>query len=167
MYLRNYRYRREARWVRRAFPWIMLCLWLFHLWTAVWFLTHSEVVEAKVLRRTDYSFPGKQHGFSKLEVSYPEPDGKIRIATVNWHATHAPEGERVRIRHAHSGLRDIAPASVLECFWFEAGMALIAVGVGVFALIAKATQMNAAWQKRRLTDGGNPFTRENGPPGDA
>ena len=109
----------NARWKKGCLLAFVGVLWAFHLVTATWFATHSEPVDAEVLHRKDWMLPGKRHGWSKLEVTYADLQGKPVTGNIEWHVNPAPPGQKIQIWRAESGLIKAGPASLAETFFVE------------------------------------------------
>jgi hypothetical protein len=139
----------NERWAKWSLGGFVGLLWIGHLWSAGWFVTHHEVVQAEVLERHDHLFPGRRHGWDCLEVTYVGGDGKPDRRRIEWRATWAPRTPMVELWRGTSGLITIGPASYVEAFWVEA-WALYLLGF-ITALVggAIACYRAKAWWLRR------------------
>jgi hypothetical protein len=135
---------------------------LLHVWSIGWFLAHDEIAEATVLKRKDYSFSGRHHGITSLEVSYLDGAGNKRTQRVDWNLTAAPQGDTVMIRRADSGIIRAEPASLAEVLWLEVWAGFGCLIFGAFALIALIIPKIRRWRKSRRSSPGNPFTETAG-----
>jgi hypothetical protein len=110
----------NERWAKWSLGVFAGLLWIGHLWSACWFVTHHEVVQAEVLERHDHLFPGRRHGWDCLVVTYVDVDGKPAQRRIEWRATWAPKTRTIQLWRGTSGLIPIGPASYVEAFWVEA-----------------------------------------------
>ncbi len=108
----------NERWAKWSLGVFVGLLWIGHLWSACWFVTHHEVVQAEVLERHDHLFPSRRHGWNCLVVTYVDVDGKPARRRIEWRATWAPKTPTIQLWRGTSGL--IGPASYVEAFWVEA-----------------------------------------------
>ena len=127
--------RTKARWKQGLLIAFAGGLWLFHFTTAVWFAAESEPTEAVVLKRVERSILRKR-GWAQLEVTYTDASGKPAIATIHWHVTLPPPGEKIPIWRADSGLTKVGPASLAETFFVETLFGYVSLAIGIVLLVA-------------------------------
>ena len=116
----------NARWKHWSLGIFVGLIWLTHFWSACWFVTHHEVIEAEVRARHDHLFPSRMHGWDCLVVTYVDIDGKTAERRVEWRATWAPTTPKVALWRARSGLTKLGPASYFEAFWVETWLLYLA-----------------------------------------
>lgn len=112
-----------------------------HAVSALWFLAHSVILDAKVISREDFLFIGKRHGVTHAEVRFIEPSGAVRTQKIRWQISRPPKGESVSIRCAPSGFVRFRPASLPDIFWLEVFVlgigSLIALFIGAAVAVKK------------------------------
>ena len=125
----------NARWKTGLMIAFVAALWLFYFTAAVWFAVESVPTEAVVLKRVErHRF--RKGSWAQLEVTYADADGKPAIATIHWHVTPPPQGEKIPIWRADSGLNKVGPASFAETFFIETLIGYVALAMGMILLVA-------------------------------
>jgi len=134
----------NERWKRWSIGIFVAMLWVGHLGTATWFVTHRETIKADVLERHDHLFPTSgrgrhgRHGWSCLDVTYVNAGGQVDRKVVAWRASRPPKTTPVELWRADSGLFELGPASYAEAFWVEVWLLWLAAFIGALILAGKA-----------------------------
>ena len=124
-------------------------LWCFCGFVAVrtlcvlWFLAHSEFVEAQVLSRREFGMLSRR-GMVQVNVSF-DRHGELRNETVRWQLQRPDDEAKIKIRIADSGVIRATPASLWETLWFETVMAGICVLIACMAFLAL---LHRGWSTR-------------------
>jgi hypothetical protein len=98
---------------------VIALLWVGHLVTATWFVTHSEVIEGRVIERHSHLLPSKRHGWECVKVVHTDTAGKQVTTTIKYNATDAPKADVIPLWQASSGFIRVGAASLAEAFWSE------------------------------------------------
>jgi hypothetical protein len=115
-----------------------LCaLFLGHTGAGLWFVAHSELVEAEMVQRREYGFLRKRHGLTDMEVRFPNRHGVPKTEKIQWHLFRPDNSATVLIRRADSGLIRAAPAQLAEVFWLELWFSALALVVGIIFLAGR------------------------------
>lgn len=120
-----------------------------HLVAATWFVTHSEVIEGRVIERHAHLLPSKRHGWECLKVIHTDQAGKQATTTLMYNASDAPKTDVIPLWRSPSGFISVGAASLAEAFWFEIWASYLCLFLAVLALAAKAMPHVKKWLKKR------------------
>ena len=112
-------------------------LFLGRVSAGLWFVAHSQVVQAEVVQRREYGFLRKRHGLTEMEVRFPNRHGVPKTEKIQWHLSRPDNSATVLIRRADSGLIRAAPAQLAEVFWLELWFSALALVVGIIFLAGR------------------------------
>jgi hypothetical protein len=105
-------------------------LFLGRVSAGLWFVAHSEVVQAEVVQRQDHGFLRKRHGVTEMRVRFLNREGVPKTEEIQWHLFRPTKTSTVLIRRADAGLIRAAPAQLVEVFWLELWFSALALVVG-------------------------------------
>jgi hypothetical protein len=121
----------------------MLCcaglgdLFLGHAGAGLWFMAHSELVEAEVVQRQEYRFLRKQRGLTDTEIRFPNRDGVPKTEKIHRHLSRPANAATVWIRRSDLGLIRAATAQIAEIFWLDLFLGALGTLVGILFLAGR------------------------------